>query len=192
VSAITTQERSTYEGVWSSVDAYHNYSPGEAYLPIFLECVGESRGHVLDAGTGSGRGAVALQNAGFRVTCCDVTDAGLIPAARELPFREACLWQHLGGFTPAHGSFDYVYCTDVLEHIPPQFTMLAVWQMLRVARRGVFLSVSTVPDNLGVWVGAQLHQTVRSFTWWKDSLGELGRVVDVRDRLDDASFYVTP
>jgi hypothetical protein len=85
-----------------------------------------------------------------------------------------------------------VYCTDVLEHIPTQFTMLAVEQMLRVARRGVFVAVSVVPDTFGVWAGKALHQTVQSYTWWKDSLSEIGLVTDARDLLHAGTFYVEP
>jgi hypothetical protein len=59
-----------------------------------------------------------------------------------------------------------------------------------VSRRGLFLSVSLVPDNFGVWVGKSLHQTVESFQWWKESLGELGVVTDARDLHHAATFYV--
>jgi SAM-dependent methyltransferase len=186
---ILTSEAALYADLWASVDRYAEHSPGEAMLPVFLELVGEARGHVLDAGTGSGKGALALQAAGFRVTCVDVTDAGLVPEAKALPFHTGSLWHPLWPALPA-GYCDWVYCTDVLEHVPPQFTMLAVDQMLRVARTGVFLSVSLVPDQFGVWAGKPLHLTVESFVWWKDSLGELGRVTDARDLLGSATFYM--
>jgi 2-polyprenyl-3-methyl-5-hydroxy-6-metoxy-1,4-benzoquinol methylase len=188
--SILQTETNTYAELWSGVESYGTTSPGEEMLPVFLDCIGTQRhGHVLDAGTGSGKGALALQAKGFRVTCVDVTDAGLIPEAKALPFYTGCLWHDLKRFAPT-GSFDWVYCTDVLEHIQPQFTMLACEQMLRVSRRGLFLSVSLVPDNFGVWVGKPLHQTVESYQWWKESLGELGRVTDARDLHHAAAFYV--
>jgi len=88
------------------------------------------------------------------------------------------------------GPYDWVYCTDVLEHLPPQFTMLAVDQMLRVATRGVFLTISTQPDQFGVWVGRSLHQTVQHYVWWRDSLRELGELVDARDLIGTALFVI--
>jgi SAM-dependent methyltransferase len=189
---MTLQQTETdlYAGVWGSLEHYGTVAPGVRYLPAFLDCVGASRGHVLDAGTGSGKGALALAAVGFRVTCCDLTDSGLVDDARALPFHVACLWGDLRGLAPLWRTFDYVYCTDVLEHIPPQFTMLAISQMLRVAKRGLFLSVSLVPDQFGVWAGRPLHQTVEPFVWWRDSLGELGDVVDARDLHDNACFFV--
>lgn len=189
--SLLARETATYTDVWQAVDTYGNHAPGEHYLPVFLSIVGSERGHVLDAGTGSGKGALALEKAGFRVTLCDMTDAGLVPDARRLPFRTASLWHPLRPLLPS-GSVDWVYCTDVLEHIPPQFTMLCVDQMLRVARRGAFLSVSLVPDSYGVFVGTPLHQTVQPYTWWQDSLGELGAVTDARDMGASATFYVVP
>jgi SAM-dependent methyltransferase len=188
---LAATERDLYQELWAAVPSYAENSPGVGVLPIFLQIVGKTRGHALDAGTGSGKGAVALHQAGFRVTMCDLTDAGLAPEAKALPFKTATLWHSLKPLTPT-GSVDWVYCTDVLEHIPTQFTMLAVEQMLRVARRGVFIAVSVVPDTFGVWAGKALHQTVQSYGWWKDSLSEIGRVTDARDLLHAGTFYVEP
>jgi 2-polyprenyl-3-methyl-5-hydroxy-6-metoxy-1,4-benzoquinol methylase len=180
-------ERATYETVWSSVEGYAQHSPGEQYLPLFLQ-VAQPPATVLDAGTGSGKGSLALLGAGFDVAACDMTGAGLTPdAANRVPFFDACLWHDFGSVR-----FEWVYCTDVLEHIPPQFTMLAIDQMLRVAKEGLFLTVSLVPDSFGVWAGKSLHQTVQPFTWWRDSLEELGTVTEARDLISNAVFVVKP
>jgi ubiquinone/menaquinone biosynthesis C-methylase UbiE len=180
-------ERATYETVWSSVEGYAQHSPGEQYLPLFQH-IAQPRARVLDAGCGSGKGAVALAKAGFHVEMMDFTDAGLVPESQGIYFYSGCLWENLTDVVNTEP--DWVYCTDVLEHIPPQFTMLAIDQMLRVAKEGLFLTVSLVPDNFGVWAGKSLHQTVQPFTWWKDSLKELGAVVEARDLISNAVFVV--
>ena len=193
--SILETERETYANLWGAVPAYGDHAPGEHYLLLFLSMIARPTGTVLDAGTGTGKGAVALQRQGFEVRLCDVTDAGLVPEAKALPFTQACLWHDLYPVTRAFGHpgrnmADYVYCCDVLEHIPPQFTMLAIDQMLRVADRGLFLAVSLVPDSFGVWAGTSLHQTVQPFTWWRDSLRELGTVLEARDLVGNAVFMV--
>lgn len=195
MSSILAAERALYEEMWA-VDSYADHAPGEMYLPIFLEHVPPTREvTVLDAGAGSGKGAAALHSAGFDVRLCDVTPAGLVDAARTLPFYQACLWHDLSAATMNFGHWgrstaDYVYCTDVLEHVPPQFTMLAIDQMLRVTKHALFLTVSLVPDNFGIWAGKHLHQTVQPFAWWKESLAELGTVLEARDLLSNAVFFV--
>jgi 2-polyprenyl-3-methyl-5-hydroxy-6-metoxy-1,4-benzoquinol methylase len=195
--SLTTQERETYEAIWSSVEPYATVAPGEQFARVLLEYAGTARGTVLDAGCGSGKGGVVLANAGFNVTLCDLTDAGLTEEARALPFYEACLWQSLKPVAANKGfwgrsRFDYTFCCDVLEHIDPALTMLVVARLLEVTKRAMVVSVSCVPDNFGVWVGRPLHLTIQPFVWWRDHLRELGRVVDARDLLSAAVFTVEP
>ena len=197
-TGILAQERALYEEMWSGVESYGANAPGENYLPLFLARVQPKRGTtVLDAGTGSGKGAVALAKAGFEVRLCDVTKAGLIDEAKALPFYEACLWHDLSRVTMNFGQWgrtaaDYAYCTDVLEHIPPQFTMLAIDQLLRVTRHALFLAISLQADEYGVWVGKALHQSVFPYTWWRDAISEVGHIVEGRDLIHDAVFWVRP
>lgn len=186
-------ERETYEQMWA-VPAYADLSPGEVCLPVFLDLVKGARGSVLDAGTGSGRGALALQKAGFDVRLCDLTADGLLPAARALPFYPVVLWDDLTtriGYLRG-GKVDYVYCCDVLEHIPPAFTMLVIRRLLDVTRRGLFLSITLQPDQFGVWVGKPLHQSVQAFGWWRDAIAEIGTLVECRDLLSSGIYWVQP
>lgn len=184
--SIVRHERETYEQMWS-IGSYGEVSPGERYVDAFLDMAQPHPGaHVLDAGCGTGKGALALVPRGFRVTLCDLTPDGLLPEARALPFRQVCLWHGLRGRVDP---VDWVYCCDVLEHVPPVFTMLAVVRLLEVARRGAFLSIALDPDRFGAWVGTPLHQTVQSFVAWRDQLAEVGRVCECRD-LGSAGLYL--
>ncbi len=165
--SLMREERAIYEEVWQ-VPAYGDMSPGEDFCGVFLDMIQtEARGSVLDAGCGQGRGALALA------------------AARRFPFTTFCLWDD-----PCHGAMEWVYCCDVLEHLPEAFTMLAVVRLLSMAARGVFLTVGTQPDVHGAWVGRPLHRTVKPFVWWRDHLAEVGLVVEARDMLMSAAFLV--
>lgn len=183
-NTVIARERAKYETAWA-LPKYGDNSPGAQFLPIFQDMSGASGGTVLDAGCGSGKGALALQAAGFNVTLCDLVPDGLVTEAMGLAFVPACLWHQL----PV-APHDYVYCCDVLEHIPTPFTMLVISRLLAVARRGVFLSISTVPDQYGAWVGESLHQTVQPFVAWRDQLVALGHQVQGRDLLTVACFYL--
>lgn len=172
---------------------YSEYAPGEGYVPAFTEMSGAKlKARVLDAGCGTGKGAAALWAAGYRVEMVDLTDAGLVAEARGLPFTQACLWRPLVpqiGYRFG-GKVDYVYCCDVLEHVPTPFTMLVVARLLEVASRGVFLSISLSQDQFGAWIGRPLHQTVQSFTAWRDQLREIAEVVEARDLLHSGLYFV--
>lgn len=192
MSSLIESERELYADLWSGVESYAKRSPGEGFVNAFCEMAqvpGYFKGSVLDAGCGSGKGALALMEAGFAVQLCDLTDAGLVEDVRTLVFHEACLWDDL---LIKIGRFDYVYCCDVLEHIPPAFTMLTVARLLQIARKGVFLSIAFVPDEFGVWAGRPLHLTVESFVWWRDSLNAIGQVKECRDLLQYGLFFVVP
>jgi SAM-dependent methyltransferase len=194
--SILVAERDTYDQMWA-IDAYATLSPGVQYLPLFLDAITAHEGplprwhasSVLDAGTGSGKGALALRAAGLTVTLCDLTDAGLVDEARDLPFHVTPLWEPLRRIVGWH---DWVYCCDVLEHIPPPFTMLVVSRLLEVARKGVFLSISLQPDAFGAWIGKPLHQSVQSFSEWRDQLATIGTVLEARDLLTVGVYLVQP
>jgi SAM-dependent methyltransferase len=187
--SLVETERATYDELLASVEEYRAYSPGLTYLPVFLSLATIKRPvSVLDAGCCTGKVGVALEQDGWTVTLADLTDAGLVDEAKRLPFQRVSLWNDLRSV----GTFDYTYCCDVLEHIPTAFTMLVVDQLLRVTRTGLFLGIALTPDHFGVWAGKPLHQTVQSFTWWRDALRELGTVWDARDLQQNALFFVGP
>lgn len=180
-----------------ALDAYSAYAPGERFAPLFLEMTGIKRHEayrytVLDAGCGSGKGSLALAALKFQVRQCDFID-GRIPEARLIPFTKIhTLWDNLKPqLAYMHGgSVDFVFCTDVLEHIRPEFTMLTVARLLEMSRRGVFLSISLVEDVGGYRVGQPLHTTVRPFVWWRDRLNTIGHVTECRDLLNVGIYFV--
>jgi len=79
--------------------------------------------------------------------------------------------------TKLEEKFDYGYCTDVLEHIPPEDVDKVLLNICTAARR-VYFAISTVPDVMGALVGEPLHLTVESPFWWHDRLSELGFRID--------------
>lgn len=196
MSRILDSERETYEQIWNQ-DEYASMSPGEMYLPIFQDMASPKHGAtVLDAGCGSGRGTLALRQAGLEVMACDFVSGVLIPEVADVPFVNIPLWDNLWqlprnfGNPRSRTTFDWVYCCDVLEHIPTPLTMLVIARLLDIAKHGVFLSIATGPDQLGVWVGRPLHQTVEGFVWWRDYLATIGTVVEARDLLNAGLYLV--
>lgn len=202
MSRIKDQQQTLYKDVWGRVEAYDRFSPGATHLPFFLQHASPP-GTVLDAGCGNGAGAVALANAGFTVAMCDITitEKALMTG---LLAHEVCLWDagdmsclpylcHIANDAFVdEDKVDYTYCCDVLEHIPPEWTMLVIQNLLSITKKGLFLSIALVPDKFGLWVGEPLHRTVQPFVWWRDNLRELRSNVQARDLLQTGIFFVQP
>lgn len=101
---------------------------------------------VLDYGCGQGSLAKALNGSGLSVREYD-------PA---IPGKDG------------HPVFaDLVVCTDVLEHIEPDKLDQVLKHLRILARKAVFLVVSTRPALLTLPDGRNAHLTVESSAWWE-------------------------
>jgi len=158
---MTTAEREQqkYRRMWA-FDQYHNSSPGERVVQTFLQSCRPSPGEtVADVGAGTGRAGKKLAETGLVVTLLDCC-----PEANEtsLPCREVILWD-LPSDLPR---FDWIYCVDVLEHIPTEYVEQTLRKMARITGKGGYLQVCCVPDNCGKMIGETLHLTVQPMDWW--------------------------
>jgi SAM-dependent methyltransferase len=165
-------EAEKYRQMWQQPD-YRVFSPGEAHAATFLEVAKPApNARVLDLGCGTGRGGLALALLGrMDVTLVDFVDncldddvrAALTTQADRLRFVLADLEQ------PLPVVAEYVYCSDTLEHIPPE-KVDAVLDHILLAGEHVFLAINTAEDHCGELIGETLHLTVRPAAWWLGAL----------------------
>jgi SAM-dependent methyltransferase len=191
-------EREKYARMWA-VDDYRTVSPGEQLVGPFLAITGAQPGSgIVDVGCGTGRAGLKFADLLMSWTGIDATYDALDPSVREriggdLDFIEACLWgSWVEGVDDSfdNAAFDYAYCCDVLEHIPPEFSMLVVARCLEAAPCA-FLHINFDPDFYGPKVlGKALHLSQFPFVWWRDRLAELGRLTDARDLLGHGLFVL--
>lgn len=189
--SIVESERNKYETLWRDVPEYRNYSPGMENVERFMRVIQPSilpnglGPSLYDIGCGAGVAGLEFEKLGFRVTYVDITDAGLDHAVNRNNFIEAPLWSRLWG----HESHDYGFCCDVMEHIPPEYTMLVADRIIECCDMTWF-QIALVPDQFGATIGQPLHLTVRPFKWWLEHLREIGKVSDARDLCGQALFVV--
>lgn len=162
-------EKDKYRLIWQH-ESYRNFSPGEHAADTFLE-VAKPNGRIVDFGCGTGRAAVKMASLGHDVLLVDFADNCRDHEAIALPFLE---WDLTRPFT---FTAPYGFCTDVMEHIPPQDVDTVLCNIMGAANR-VFFQISTVPDQFGALIHQTLHLTVRPAEWWLDTIERLGFVVE--------------
>lgn len=173
------QERVKYAEIWSLPEYRKAHSPGLENVERFMSVLAPKPGErVIDIGCGSGSAGLEFDRLGLRAWWLDITDAGLNESVDRSRFIETPLWSRWGGkISPM---WDYGFCCDVLEHIPPEYAMLTADRILS-ACKVAWLQISLRPDEFGKLIGEPLHLTVRPFDWWLIRLATLGEVMDARD-----------
>ena len=197
-TSTTEVEKTKYSQMWD-IPEYGDTSPGANIVDAFVKISGCKPGKsLIDLGTGSGKAALKFEREhGLNVQTLDITRHCMIPEALEMfgfTHIETSLWSNwpdnllAGGGAP----YDYAYCCDVMEHIPPEFTMLCLANMFRAAEH-VFIQVDIDPEGWGDLINETLHLTVMPFIWWRDHIAEFGTILDCRDIVSEihrAIFYV--
>ncbi len=177
-------EQQKYKLMWSD-RRYRLVAPGEDVADKFIE-IARPEGVVIDFGCGTGRGAKSISDkTSCKVILVDFADNCRDEEVAHLPFVE---WDLT---VPLIISSQYGYCTDVMEHIPPE-DVDTVIQNITTAAEKVFFQISTVDDHFGDEVGFPLHLTVKPHDWWLNKFKEMGcGVVWSEDQGAASMFYVT-
>lgn len=166
----TSAERLKYKRMWALPD-YSCTSPGAGMVDYFLQSVEWERGDtVLDAGCGTGRAAMKLKANGLNAIGLDFVDARE-PASKELAFMDVCLWEAKG--IP---KFDWIFCCDVLEHIPTEHVDAVLDNLARATVKGGLLQIAMFHDGYGKYINDVLHLTVESANWWEKKIKPRWRI----------------
>jgi len=174
-------EREKYSLMWE-FDNYRLVSPGEHLVDRFLELV-KPDGLIVDYGCGTGRASLALRNAGHDVYLVDFTSNCRDDEALCLPFLQWDLCR------PCPLASPYGFCTDVMEHIPPDDVAEVIGNIMKSSGT-VFFQISTVPDIYGAMIGRPLHLSVHPHDWWAALFVSLGYVVAWQEEQDNASLFI--
>ena len=168
------RERRKYERMWTEIPNYRTNSPGEKLVAQFLREAAWNKGDTLiDCGAGTGRASKRLADAGLNVLMVDITrtatDDGI-----DLPFFAACLWEL--PLPVLNQRFDWVYCCDVLEHIPTEHVDETLDGLQAMTGKGAFLQIALFNDGFGQRIGQPLHLTVKPAAWWLEKVEKRWRI----------------
>lgn len=168
-------ERHKYWRMWQHKE-YRRNSPGERQATLFRSRIVPERGDTLiDLGCGTGRAGAALAAKGFNVTLFDLVNA--VDDGIGLPFIEGNIWD-----LRELPKFDWIFCTDVLEHVPPEQVDNTLKGMARITRKGGFLTIAHFEDNCGRMINEALHLTIQPAEWWMRKIEKLWNVKESESR----------
>lgn len=189
-----TEEQAKYERMWKRSE-YRNVAPGEDAAQLFIAHANPPPGAtVVDYGCGTGRGALVVAMftrakvvmVDFASNCLDDDVRGAI---QHNPDRLSFIQHDLN--KPLEIMSEYGFCTDVMEHLPPE-EVDGVLKNILAQSKHCFLQISTTDDVMGSLIGERLHLTVRPYSWWLEKLNSLGAVMHwSRDAGNAALFYCT-
>lgn len=185
-------ERAKYQQTWE-IPNYKDTSPGLNAVEHFMKLVKPKEAETLiDLGCGTGAAGLALARKGLWVYWTDLIPDVLDDEVNKERFVACPIWSRSWHVMRPLG-WDYGFCCDVLEHVPTEYTMLAIDRILTRCRTA-WLMIATLPDGFGPLIGHTLHLTVRPIDWWLARISTLGVVTDARDLSDNcnrALFVVT-
>jgi len=192
-------ERRKYTRMWERPE-YHRYSPGKNHAPRAIEALGMKAGETLyDLGCGNGAAIPIFVDHGLLVRGVDIAmspalaayplkTAAHLPKERHPVMTVACLWA-----IPADWpTRDYVFCADVLEHIPPERVDAVLMNIDRLTYRAAYLNIHCSPDGCGALIGETLHLTVERPEWWLAKLEALFTVKRRPAPASELTAIVTP
>lgn len=190
---LEADEQAKYEKMWG-FEQYRVVAPGEGIAPRFIQIAKPKAGsEVIDFGAGTGRGALMLAIMGMKVRMVDFAENCLDEDVRNALTTQA----HVLDFTqhdlnkPLPFTAEYGMCTDVLEHIPPQFMARVVSNILHASQH-VFFQISCEDDHCGALIGRPLHLSVHPYKWWHEFFTSLGAVIHwSEDQTHSCLFYVS-
>lgn len=171
-------EARKYCDMWSFGE-YRAFAPGEGYVDRALPYI---RGKVIDFGCGTGRPAQKLKDKGLDVLAIDHAH-NCLDEDIDVDFMIANLWD----LPVVKG--DFGFCTDVMEHIPPEKVDDVLSGISRCVDEA-FFAIHTDHDAMGELIGEPLHLTVHDADWWSAKMHEHFNQVD-RISDDHSAVFLT-
>ena len=172
-----------YEAMWQT-KLYREVAPGELFAEHFIEIANPQLSDVIvDFGCGTGRGGQKIAN----LTRCEVQLVDFADNCRDegndLPFTLADLTKPIGV------SGNIGYCTDVMEHIPPEDVSDVIRNIMDCVD-SCYFKIALFDDSMGKLIGHPLHLSVFPSEWWQSKFSEYDIKYEHSDK-GDACPYAT-
>lgn len=184
--SLKASERTKYETVWGEYPAYRSQADGDPVVDLAFDELGCKPGEsLIDWGCGKGTPAQKFQDKGLVVTGFDIAHNCLDPGI-TVPLVVGCLWEK------PNITSDYSFCTDVLEHIPPEHLDAAISVIYACTRKAAFIQVCVTHDTFGAKhmdPPQVLHLSVMSSEVWASKLVSAGWQIRLSGNLGKSRWW---
>lgn len=200
IDQLTKDEKAKYEAMWN-IPSYRNISPGYLFTTSFFDVFkdqimpGDS---ITDFGCGTGFATLPFLEKDLTVHLVDIAPNALSDKIAALTllkpdkvqFTEACLWDLPNEISPS----DWIYCMDVLEHIPPKKIDAVLAQMASRTKKGGALQVFLKNEPFGDLIGETLHLTIKPLPWWIKKINTYFKIEKINTLVYNIRYtlFVTP
>ena len=160
----------TYEQLWET-DAYRRSSPGEKCVDHFVSVANPEVGSVIyDVGCGTGRAGQRLIEKGYQVVGLDFAENAM-DKNTTVPFIK---WDVT--IPPMVDKCDWVFCTDMLEHLEPERVQQSLCHIVGLAKWGCYFQISLRHSYHKGVNGETLHLTVWDAARWSEVFDQISGV----------------
>lgn len=185
-------EKEKYEKLWA-LAPYRDLSPGLLALPDFLSYFDpKPEESLIDFGCGAGLTALPLLERGLRVSLVDIAENSLAETIRTLLLlRPEALTFHVAPFwelSDTLESADWIYCVDVLEHLPESYVDESLQAMASRMKKGGLLQMTLKSDEMGKMIGETLHLTVKPLSWWEEKISKFWKISKIVPVIEDVQY----
>ncbi len=141
---LSDPEKRKWAETWFREDTVNAWRHLRMYETLDPLLIGDPGRNWLTVGDGRwGKDARYIYKKGGKVCATDITP-DLLEQAKTIGYIPEYRAENAERLSFADGSYDYVFCKEAFHHFPRP--MIALYEMLRVARRGVVL---IEPNDLG-------------------------------------------
>jgi SAM-dependent methyltransferase len=146
------------KGLWKHVIANHKFTKG------------------LDVGCGRANGVQYARELGYDVYGCDIS-SGAVKCWKERRVAQYCEVCRAEKMPYPDNSFDFVLCSEVMEHIPEENTLESLKEIFRVGSDKFLFTIALTPEMIPVAGIVQSHINLHNPNWWVLKLEEAGFIV---------------
>ena len=166
-------------------------STGALWTPQYKQL--NEQMHIIrpDYGMSGKKYAQKVQMAYLMYGCMSVLDygCGKTTLADSLPqFKVTNYDPCIPRWSTRPGPHDLVACTDVMEHIEPEFIDKVLDDIKYLAKKVVFFSISTRPAAKTLPDGRNAHISIHPYTWWFEKLSARWKVGVMSNLKADVEF----